>query len=298
MTKNMFISSKNYWFSRLATLTSLLTLTLVMFENYTRLVTIIPPQTWLENTKLYLTFSIGVLIFFLTCSAWLLRKQLSIRPFLVCLVLVLLAVSEVFIDAWAFTLHISINNRLVHLFISLLMLSFLWWLGSITRPHSYSFSTEEGYKKFRLATWLGMLFVCLQIALGAWAAINHAEQVCRDFPLCNGQWMPPFEWNTLWTSQLSNEALITLHMLHRLGMAVTAIYISIFSLLLIFNRQLCEMGFTILFLLCLEVILNGLNIAWIQLPWISLTQDAVALLLLLTLISLLISLYRKPQDFW
>ncbi len=79
---------------------------------------------------------------------------------------------------------------------------------------------------------------------------------------------------------------------------LTTTYLSLFSLILIFNRQLFANGLAILFIVSSEMILVILNYLWGKALWLTVSQTTLLLCLLLTLISLLIHLYRKPRDFW
>ena len=41
---------------------------------------------------------------------------------------------------------------------------------------------------------IGILFVTIQIFLGAWTSTNYASYSCTDFPLCQGQLMPEVDF--------------------------------------------------------------------------------------------------------
>ena len=69
--------------------------------------------------------------------------------------------------------------------------------------------------------------VWVQIALGGWVSTNYAVLACRGFPDCNGQWWPPMAFGEGFTllrelgfaghgALLSFEALVAIHMVHRL----------------------------------------------------------------------------------
>lgn len=277
MTRHMFISTQNYWFSRLASLTSVMVLAIILAGTYIR---ISNPNNqlseWLELIQPYLTGILGIVIIFLTGSAWYLRNKFSYKPFIICLALVMLALGDGFINRWTSKFDLKLNDTLPHLLINLVMLSLTWWISSITRPNVYSLDSDNN-TRYRLWAWLGLLFIFTQIVLGAWVSTSGAEFVCTDFPYCNGQLFPHFDWSVLWLSQLDNNALITIHMMHRFGGIITGIYICILSILLIFNRQLCEMGFLLFLLLISQMILAIVNIVWLKPLWAVISHDIVAI---------------------
>src|SRR4029079_13632696 len=111
---------------------------------------------------------------------------------------------------------------------------------------------------------------------------HYAGLACVDFPYCNGQLLPSMQWNNL------NSDLISIHMLHRIGAMVTAIYLAVLSLFLFANKSLRISAIAILALVTLQITLGILNIVWLRPVWIALIHQAVAIMLLLTVISTLI----------
>jgi cytochrome c oxidase assembly protein subunit 15 len=88
---------------------------------------------------------------------------------------------------------------------------------------------------FSPALWRGLLAVTvllwIQIALGGWVSTNYAVLACGGFPACNGQWWPPMNFSEGFTvlrelgrgaggGFLTMEALVAIHMAHRLGALV------------------------------------------------------------------------------
>jgi heme a synthase len=77
--------------------------------------------------------------------------------------------------------------------------------------------------------WLlaGCVLLWFQIALGGWVSTNYAVLACTEFPMCQGQWVPPmnlregFEiWRELGQtgagSTISFPALTAIHVVHRM----------------------------------------------------------------------------------
>ncbi len=290
----MFISTHNHWFSRLALLSTLIVLTEILLGTYTQLLaTDNLISKWNELLKPYLTHSITIITIFLTGAAWFLHRELSYKPFIICLCLLMLAASQYFANQWSSFLHLTTNPAFTQTLISLGILSLFWWISSITGPSDPTFNREND-KNFRLWAWLGLLLLLLQLSLSVWVRTSHANVVCTDFPYCNGQLLPELNFHALTLSPLSHDGLITLYTLHRICTLVTTLYLTLFSLSFIFNRALGEMGMLI-FLFMLAQMTLGIIGWFLQQPslWLTFGHNIVSILLLLTIISLLIELYRK-----
>ena len=74
-------------------------------------------------------------------------------------------------------------------------------------------------------------------------------------------------------------------MLHRIGALITATYLSILALCLLQNKTFRIFAIKILILLSLQITLGILNIIWLRPVSIALIHQAVAILLLLTVIA-------------
>jgi cytochrome c oxidase assembly protein subunit 15 len=130
--------------------------------------------------------------------------------------------------------------------------------------------------------WIALIVIAAQITLGGWVSTHYAGLACVDFPYCNGQVMPTMQWNNL------NSDLITIHMLHRIGAMMTAIYLGLFSLHLFRLPQFRSIACVILTLLAMQITLGILNIVWLRPVWIALAHQGIAIILLLTIITALV----------
>ena len=97
------------------------------------------------------------------------------------------------------------------------------------------------------AQWLALLGVTvalwLQIALGGWVSTNYAVLACDGFPTCNGRWWPPMDFSQGFTvlrelgrgadgGFLSMQALVAIHMVHRVGALVLCVAVLLLAWLL------------------------------------------------------------------
>lgn len=332
MAKLMFTQAKNRWFFRLALLTTLISFVLILLGAYIRLMhTGIACPDWpqcfgyltlphsfgqlrsaisnlttdahhtIKSIHHYLSITVAVLILLLAFSSLLLSKKLSLKPFFICLGLLVLVASQIALSSLDVTEKLRPVIVLGHFLIGLGIVSLLWWLCLMKRAASVL--ANKSLKKYRFWAWLGFWLLLFDITLGGWVSTNYAGLVCIDFPYCNGVWIPPMDWKGLLSitnplGRLDINTLITIHMLHRIGAIALALYLGLFSLLLLSNRYLRHIALLTLCLLGAEVVIGGLNVIWQQPIWLVISHSAIATLLLLTLMTLLINLYRKPQDYW
>ena len=130
----------------------------------------------------------------------------------------------------------------LHLIFGMTTLALLWWLWLSLPTNSWgSRATHSaGYNNFgggnsaaaaRVAyqlALLGLVALCIQIALGGWTSSNYAAVACPDFPTCQNSWWPHTDYRNafvLWHGLainyeggvLDNPARVAIHLTHRLG---------------------------------------------------------------------------------
>jgi cytochrome c oxidase assembly protein subunit 15 len=83
---------------------------------------------------------------------------------------------------------------------------------------------------------MGIVLVGLQIFLGAWTSTNYASLSCTDFPLCQGQILPPANFSEGFNffqnvgpnylgGLLDHESRVAIHLTHRLGALVVTVFL-------------------------------------------------------------------------
>jgi heme a synthase len=82
-----------------------------------------------------------------------------------------------------------------------------------------------------------LLLAVVQVALGGWVSTNYAVLACREFPQCHdGQWWPAMDFAHAFTllralgetgagANLPFEALVAIHMTHRIGALIVFVAI-------------------------------------------------------------------------
>jgi heme a synthase len=302
LSRLLFISTKNRWFYRITLLACVLTFTLVILGINASLFSAYGATVLqIELIHRYLTYAVAVLIVGLTVTAPIYQKQFSLQPFLIGLLLVPLSFSQILLCYMTEVKQATPLAILLHFVAGTAILSLLWLMGRLTSPHLPPL-THSSTQKLRPWAWLALLFLVVQIALGAWITTNFTV-ACQDFPFCNGQLFPTVNDETLTAlvTPLQNtdpEKITDIHLIHHFWIMLAALYIGLFSILLLFNRYLYQIAFMMMLLLGAQVSLNVFNLGWPHPQWTIIWYNAFSMLLLLAVITLLTNLYRKSQDYW
>jgi heme a synthase len=182
-------------------------------------------KAWIEMIHRYLASGVGVLILVLCVVSWLERKRLqrdvNISPWWPTVTLVWVCMQGAF-GALTVTMKLFPAIVTTHLLggmglLALLQAQAVRYAGVYTRVNPSA------------RAWLlaGCVLLWFQIALGGWVSTNYAVLACTEFPMCQGQWVPPmnvregFEiWRELGQtgagSAISFPALTAIHVVHRM----------------------------------------------------------------------------------
>jgi cytochrome c oxidase assembly protein subunit 15 len=161
-------------------------------------------------------------------------------------------------------------------------------------------------KRHKLLVLTTLAVLSLQIALGGWTSTNYAALSCgEEFPTCLGSWWPTMDfvqalyWGPLGVDYeygvLENPARAGIQMMHRIGALITTLLIA--TLIYLF-RDYTHLKSSLLLiggLLIAQVTLGILNVL-LSIPMVvAVLHNAVALLLLLSLIALAHKIFRTPE---
>lgn len=266
--------------------------------------TLNPAKAWPEMIHRYAAATL-VIISFAAITLVLYKYRLPQQPVGIAIILLFLLFFQGLLGKWTVTWHLHPLVVMSHLLGGLALLSLLWILllrlgKAPTRPSSAS---EE---KLRPWAAFGLLLILIQICLGGWTSANYAAFVCPDFPMCQAQWWPTMNFSEafhLWLNTsinyeggiLSNSARTAIQMSHRIMALITSMYLGllIYQLFNVTKRKfLRRLAILVAFLLVLQISLGGLNVLWMLALPIAMAHNAVAAVLLLTIITLNISLYK------
>ncbi|SFP88588.1 heme A synthase [Ralstonia sp. NFACC01] len=256
-------------------------------------------KAWIEMTHRYFALALGVLIITLVVLAWLKRKELKQSPWYATAVLALVCVQGAF-GAWTVTLKLQPAIVVTHLLLGMSLLAALIRLGC---KNDVPRVVDERGASLRMAAAIGLVLLVVQIALGGWVSTNYAVLACTDFPLCNGQWVPPMDFAhgfTFWRQLgktaggdfISHDALVAIHWTHRVFAVAVLSYLAWLGLR---ARRIDGIGrvATVLLVVLAVQLATGLSnivLGWPLLAAVAHNGGAAVLLLLMVRLHYLIGL--------
>lgn len=245
-------------------------------------------KAWTEMTHRYFAGTEGIIILVLAGTILFKRKRRDSKAFIIIGALITLLAIQVLLGMLTVTALLKPVIVLGHLLTGLSILGVLWWayLDLPLQPNT----THRTALSIKPWLWLGFFIIAAQIALGGWVSTHYAGLACIDFPYCNGKLIPALQWGQL------NTDLITIHMLHRFGALITALYLGTLGICLLFQPRLRILAIKLLILLSLQLTLGILNIIWLRPVWLAMCHHAVAILILLIMIAMLIKASAKEPN--
>ncbi|MEY4599108.1 MAG: hypothetical protein RLZZ445_1905 [Pseudomonadota bacterium] len=258
-------------------------------------------KAWKEMFHRYIAGGLGLVILAIAFTAWLRRRELQQSPFLATSLVGLVAFQAA-LGMWTVTMLLKPVIVTLHLLGGLATLALLVWLG--LRQEKFQ---PASLAAVRLRPWalLALLIVIAQIMLGGWVSTNYAALACIDFPTCHGVWFPEMDFRhgfqlirelgmTAAGTHLSYDAITAIHWTHRVGAALTFVYVGGFALALLRDRGLARYGAALLAVLLVQLALGIANVvAGLPLA-VAAAHNAGAAILLLTAVVINFALRRKP----
>lgn len=236
-------------------------------------------KAWTEMTHRYFAGTEGVLILVLSFSLLLGTQIRKLKAMKLTAALLALVMVQVVLGMLTVTEQLKPVIVLSHLLTGISLLGLLFWIFlDIRQPARMAPATRPWVTP---AVFAALVIVFAQIALGGWVSTHYAGLACVDFPYCNGSVLPTMAWNQL------DSDLVSIHMLHRLGAAISASFLILLSLFLVRLKAFRINAAMIISLLSLQVTLGITSILWLRPIPIALMHQAVGILLLLTVIATL-----------
>ncbi|MEO1890576.1 MAG: COX15/CtaA family protein [Candidatus Thioglobus sp.] len=204
---------------------------------------------------------------------------------------------------WTVTLLVHpgiVTTHLVGGFMTTVLLA--WLLLNQGRP---SITYRHVLKRHKSLVLITLAVLSFQIVLGGWTSTNYAALSCgEEFPTCLGSWWPTMDfvqalyWGPLGVDYeygvLENPARAGIQMMHRIGALVTTLLIAALIYLLRGYTHLKSNLLLIGGLLIVQITLGILNVL-LSIPMIvAVLHNAVALLLLLSLVALVHKMFKVP----
>ncbi|MDC8829302.1 COX15/CtaA family protein [Alteromonas gilva] len=259
-------------------------------------------KAWNEMVHRYFAGTLGLCI--LVIAVWSLLKRSPQQPVKLPLFLLALVVFQALLGMWTVTMNLLPVVVMGHLLggFSVLTCLFLLYL----RLSSYRIGyVDMRIKKYAVFAVCGIAVLVGQIALGGWTSANYAALACTEFPLCEGDWasridipgafsVPPAD-NYEYGAHDYGERT-TMHIMHRLGAVVTFIYLGWLAVCL-YRRSLSvylrSAALVLGGVLCVQVGLGVSNVVFSLPLTVAVLHNAVAACLLLVLVLITYTLYRK-----
>ena len=266
-----------------------------------------PAKAWYEMIHRYFAGSLGIFILAMAIIAIARWRQTS-QPRVVPLLLVALVIFQALLGMWTVTWKLLPGVVMGHLLGGMALLALLWLLTLQSAP-SCCHKLNSSYEKLKPWALIGLMIVCVQIALGGWTSSNYAALICTGFPSCNGHLFPAMDFKTAFDifspiginyfgGVLGTTARVTIQMTHRYFALITAIYIGLLSLNLLFSKRttgLRILGLVILIILGLQISWGILNVLWLLPRPIAVAHNGFAALLLLSLVTLNFCVSRQHK---
>ena len=187
-----------------------------------------PVKAHKEMAHRYLAAVVGLLVLALTILGFRTRYRWFSAGVLGLVIL------QALLGRWTVTELLEPLIVLAHLLGGLTILCLLCWLA-------LAWSRHPTVPAPGLHPWLyaAAVVLCMQIALGGWTSANHAGLSCPDVPACRGQWWPPdadFKQAFLQPYTAPQDGgMIAIHLAHRLGAILTLLALSAAALLTLFT---------------------------------------------------------------
>jgi cytochrome c oxidase assembly protein subunit 15 len=250
-------------------------------------------KAWKEMVHRYVAGTLGLLVLGIAVLGWRGRHVTRGGAGLP-VVLLGLIVFQALLGMWTVTQLLKPLVVSAHLLGGMATLSLLLWLWLRERSqsgHAYHARIDH----LRASALLGLALVATQIALGGWVSTNYAALACTDFPLCQGVWTPPMDFEHGFTLHrelgetasgdlLPMAALTAIHWVHRLMALVVVLYLGGLVLRLLRAPGYAGIGLAIGALLALQVSL-GIGNVMMSLPLpLAVAHNAGAALLLASMV--------------
>jgi cytochrome c oxidase assembly protein subunit 15 len=152
-------------------------------------------KAWKEMVHRYLASGLGLAIIGLAIGAWQGRGRDEDRlPVLLPTLLVGLVIFQGLLGMWTVTLLVKPAVVTAHLAGGLATLALLWWLA--LRTGGWFLAAGQALPgRLRPFAWGALTLVCVQILLGGWTSTNYAAMACIELPTCyGGLWWPPTDF--------------------------------------------------------------------------------------------------------
>lgn len=268
---------------------------------------VIAKKAWPEMVHRYFAGTLALLIF--TLAGWTVIRRKQQLPLLIPLLLVGLIFFQAALGMWTVTWKLLPLVVMGHLLGGMTIASLLWWHSlSQFKKSSLTLSKNQHFLYCCMAV-LALIAISFQIFLGGWTSANYASIICPEFPFCQGKLFPHMNFqqafnfaspigNNYEGGLLDTTARITIQMTHRYFAFITASIVLTLAASLMVNKQnptLRAAGWALLGVLTTQFLLGIANIDTLLALPVAVAHNAVALILLLTTVTVCHLLFRSQR---
>ncbi len=258
-------------------------------------------KAWKEMIHRYFAGTLGVLVLAIFVSAWRLKKEIKVSPWLTTFLLGLI-VFQAALGMWTVTMLLKPAIVTAHLLGGMSTLAILTWIS-----HRHLGVVSTGFEQadtLRLYMRGALVILFMQIFLGGWTSTNYAALACTDFPTCHGAWLPAMDFSNAFHlvrelgvdasgNTLNLAAYTAIQWTHRVGALITFVYLAALGIWLLKAPQLKKLGIIMLILLVIQIILGIANLL-LHLPLVlAVGHNMVAALLLISVVILNSKITKK-----
>ncbi len=258
-------------------------------------------KAWREMVHRYFAKALGLLVIAIAVVGWRRRHVLGQSPALPVALVGVVILQGIF-GMWTVTLLLKPAIVTGHLVGGLLTFSMLlWlWLRQLRQPRHVDAEPVAALAGPALGA---VVLVSAQIFLGGWTSTNYAALACTDLPKCHGLWWPEMNFRDAFHfvrelgktgdgENLPMQALVAIHLMHRIGAVLVALYVGWLGWRAARTEGLRGLGGALLAMLTLQWLL-GLSNVYFSLPiWVAVLHNGGAAVLLALSVALL---YRTRQ---
>ncbi|BDX04560.1 COX15/CtaA family protein [Planctobacterium marinum] len=259
-------------------------------------------KAWIEMIHRYFAGTLGLLILFIFIIALKNRQQQT--PVKLPFVILLLVIFQAALGMWTVTMNLLPVVVMGHLLGGFTLLSLLFLLHLRMKPYRIPGGDPRVRKYGRYAT-LGLFILVIQIALGGWTSANYAALACTELPICEGNWYEKLNFSGAFSVPEADnyefgahpyDERMTMHIVHRFGALITFLYLCWLGIRLYtsaISDRVKNQSVLMVSLLGVQIALGVSNVVFSLPIVVAVAHNAVAALLLLALILLNYTLYRK-----
>lgn len=261
-------------------------------------------KAWNEMIHRYFASALGLCILIIFIWSLVRRLRDNSGPIKLPFLLLILVCFQGALGMWTVTLNLLPVVVMGHLLGGFTVLSCLFLLyirlKKIRVPGG-----DVRIRRFAKLGLIGIVLLVGQIALGGWTSANYASLACTELPICQGNWVDKLDIGGSFSvpeaknyefGVHSYEERMTMHVMHRFGAIIVFLFLCWFAITLYAKASSSIIKRLTVFLILALGVQIGLGVSNViyALPIVIATMhNAVAALLLLIMVQLTYTMYRK-----